>query len=113
MLYVCSHLEDVHFAFSQVAPVALLEAFLGKAGKVHTVQGADLIAQALEDAADDAVLSGVDLYAKLAVVVGVDELKFIGSGYTVVEFHTCQDLCLVFLSEGCVKDHLVDFLLVV
>ena len=112
-LYVRPHLQDVHLALGQVAPVALLEALLGQAGEVDAVQGLHLVTEAFEDATDDAVLAGVDLDAQLTVVMGVDVLELVGGDRAVGQFDPGEDLLLVLLGEGVVQDDLVDFLLVV
>ena len=50
-----THLEEVDFFLSQIAPTPTREVLLGKAGKEHPVELCHMIAETLEDAAHDAV----------------------------------------------------------
>ena len=79
-LFKRAHLQEVDFLLCQVAPASARQVLLGQSGEIHAVELRDVVAEALEDAAHDAVAARVDLDAGLVAVglgcvgygVGVD-----------------------------------------
>ena len=59
-LNVRAHLEDVDLALREVSPVAPLEVLLGESREIDPVKRFHVVAERFEDAADDAVLAGVN-----------------------------------------------------
>ena len=70
-----------------------------------------MVTQRFKNAANDAVTSRVNLDTGLLAVGGGDVAHCIGVDGTVVEFNTVGDVLHVFLADGLVGPHLIDFLL--
>ncbi len=70
-----------------------------------------MVAQRFENAAHDAVAARVDFDTGLLAVGGGDVAHSIGVDGTVVEFYTVGNVLHVFLADGLIGPHLVDFLL--
>ena len=67
-LLVAAHMEHGHLLLCEEAPVAAFDAFLRKSCEHYAVQLANLISEALEYAAHDAVLARVNFNAYLLAV---------------------------------------------
>ena len=70
-----------------------------------------MVTQRFKNAAHDAVAARVDFDTGLLAVGGGDVAHSIGVDGTVVEFYTVGNVLHVFLADGLIGPHLVDFLL--
>ena len=65
LLFKCTHAKHVHLLLCEESPVSATHILLGQTGKEHAVKLEHLVAEALKDAAHDAVAARVDLDAHL------------------------------------------------
>ena len=110
-LLVGTHAEAVDFLLGEVAPVATAEVLLGESGELYAVELGDAVAEGLEDATHDAVLTGVDLDADLLLVNGIGILDIVGMDFTILELNALCYLRQVVGSNGLVEVDVVDLLL--
>ena len=90
LLFKRTHAEHIYFLLCQVAPVAALEVLLGQSGEEDAVQLEHFVTEVLEDAADNAVATTVNLYAYLLLVCFGSIFYGIGVDLAIVE---CDALC--------------------
>ena len=110
MLFKGAHLEHRYFAFGEETIASAGYIAFGQTGKAYAVKGYNFVADFLEDATYNAVLTGVDLKTDvLAVFVG--ELQCVGDDHLVVELDAVTDRLLVLAFEVAVKNDGVDLLL--
>ena len=110
MLLESAHLEHRNLAFGEETVASARYIAFGQTGKAYAVEGYNFVSDLLEDAAYDAVLTGVDLKTDmLAVFVG--ELQCIGDDHLVVEHYAVTDRLFVFTFEVAVKNNRVDLFL--
>ena len=111
VLFVCSHAETVDFLFGEVAPIATTDVLLSETSKLYTVELDDLIAEALEDAADNAVLARVDFNAHLLLVDGVSILDVVGLDLAVLKLNTLGNLLEVVGRDILIEIDVINLLL--
>ena len=110
-LLIRSHAEAVNLFFGKVAPVATTEIFLGETGKLNAVELKDLVAEALEDASHDAILTGVNLNAYLLLIDSVSILDVVSLDFPVLELHALGNVLQVVSSNVLVKIDMINLLL--
>ena len=106
-----AHLQEVDLFLSQIAPAAAGQVFLGQSGKVDTVELGHVIAEALKDAAHDAVAARVDFDTGL-IAVGVGGIgDGVGVDGAVLKLDAVGDALHIFLGDVLVAPYVIDLLL--
>ena len=110
-LFESAHAQHAHLVFREVAPVAALDVLLGQAGKVDAVELEDVVAQAGEDAAHDAIFAGVDFDAHLLAVGVAGVVHGIGTDVAVFEGDALGNLSQIGGRDIAVEVDVVNLLL--
>ena len=106
-LFERTHFEVVYLFLGEVAPAAAGEVFLGESGEIHTVEFGYVVAEALEDSADDAVASRMDFDTCL-VAVGLGGVAYgVGMDGAVVELDAVGNALHVVLGDVAVAPDVV------
>ncbi len=105
------HAKHFHFLLCEEAPVAAAEVLLGESGKQNAVEFHHTVAQMLEDAAHDAVLSAVNLYTHLTLVGVAGILDGISMHFAVLQFYAVGNLLEVVCGDVFVEEYVVNLLL--
>ena len=103
-------MEESYFLRCEETPFAATYVFLGQTGKRDAVEVDDLIPYLLEDAANDAVLTGVNLQADM-LAVAFRELQGIGDDTLVVQYDTGANDGLIYFVQLLVERDSIDLLL--
>ena len=101
----------VNLFLSEVAPITTTNVLLGKTCKLHAVELDNLVTQALEDAAHNAVLARVNLDAYLLLVCLAGIVNSISLDVAIFEGDALSNLLHIVSGNGSVKINMVDFLL--
>ena len=110
-LFEGSHTQHIHFLLCEEAPVAATEVLLGESSKLYAVEFHHTVAEVLEDAAHDAVLSAVNLDAYLALVCVAGILDGVGMYFAVLKFDAVGNLLQVVCCHVLVEIDMVNLLL--
>ena len=110
-LFEGSHAQHIHFLLCEEAPVAAAEVLLGESCKLYAVEFHHAVAEVLEDAAHDAVLSAVNLDAYLTLVGVAGILDGVGMYFAVLKFDAVGNLLQVVCCHVLVEIDMVNLLL--
>ena len=110
-LFEGSHTQHIHFLLCEEAPVAAAEVLLGESCKLYAVEFHHAVAEVLEDAAHDAVLSAVNLDAYLTLVGVAGILDGVGMYFAVLKFDAIGNLLQVVCCHVLVEIDMVNLLL--
>ena len=110
-LFEGSHAQHIHFLLCEEAPVAAAEVLLGESCKLYAVEFHHTVAEVLEDAAHDAVLSAVNLDAYLTLVGVAGILDGVGMYFAVLKFDAVGNLLQVVCCHVLVEIDMVNLLL--
>ena len=110
-LFEGSHAQHIHFLLCEEAPVAAAEVLLGESCKLYAVEFHHAVAEVLEDAAHDAVLSAVNLDAYLTLVGVAGILDGVGMYFAVLKFDAIGNLLQVVCCHVLVEIDMVNLLL--
>ena len=91
-------MKESYFLRCEETPFAATYVFLGQTGKRDAVEVDDLIPYLLEDAANDAVLTGVNLQTDM-LAVAFRELQGIGDDTLVVQYDTGANDGLIYFVQ--------------
>ena len=110
-LFEGSHAQHIHFLLCEETPVAAAEVLLGESCKLYAVEFHHAVAEVLEDAAHDAVLSAVNLDAYLTLVGVAGILDGVGMYFAVLKFDAIGNLLQVVCCHVLVEIDMVNLLL--
>ena len=109
-LFKCTLTQDVDFFLCEVTPTSAGQIFLGKTGEIYAVQFGDAVTEMLENAAYDAVATGMDLDAGLVALVAYIA-DCVGMDFSVVKLYAVGDTLHVVLADFAVGPYVIDLLL--
>ncbi len=110
-LFKSTHTQHLHFLLGEETPIATAQVLLCQTGELHTVELNHTVAQMLEDAAHDTVLTAVNLNTHLTLIGVGSIFDSICMHLAISQFHTRSDLLDIMGGDVLIEEHVVHLLL--